>query len=204
MIPVEEIAGLVRARARGRDRLLVAIAGPPGAGKSTISSPLAAELGAEAAVMPMDGFHYDDVLLRARGLLVRKGAPETFDFDGLEVALGRLKSGGRDVAIPIFDREIEISRAGAAIVPAETRIVIVEGNYLLLSLDPWARLAPLFDVSIYLDVPADELERRLLARWLSYGHDRASALAKARANDLPNARLVADHRRPADLVVRNA
>ena len=68
-------------------RLLVAVAGPPGAGKSSFAESLTQALNSavtnSAAVIPMDGFHYDDAVLESRRLLGRKGAPATFDFGGL-------------------------------------------------------------------------------------------------------------------------
>ena len=148
-----------------RPRLMVAIAGPPGAGKSTFAEALVRELtasGESAVVVPMDGFHFDDVILQARGQRSRKGAAFTFDSAGLEVLLQRIRQRGEDVAIPIFDRALELSRAGAAIVSAETRFVLVEGNYLLLRDEPWCRLHGLFDFRVFLDVPISELQRRLL------------------------------------------
>ncbi len=152
-------------RAAGRRRILVAIAGAPGSGKSTLAEALLAELEAQApgdaALVPMDGFHYDDVVLAARGLLSRKGAPETFDVDGFAAALARIRAADRPVAVPVFDRELEIARAGGRIVGPEAPVVLVEGNYLLLDMAPWDALAPLFDLTLFLPVPEAELARRL-------------------------------------------
>jgi pantothenate kinase len=150
----------------------------------------------------MDGFHFDDRVLEARGLRARKGSPETFDRPGLAVLLARLRAGEDEVAIPVFDRNIELSRAGGAVVDAATRFVLVEGNYLLLDEPGWRDLAALFDLRIFLDVDRRELERRLRRRWDQHGLSPEQAGAKVSENDLPNADRVNERRLPADLVVR--
>lgn len=106
------------------------------------------------------------------------------------------------MALPLFDRSLEIARAGACLVPASVGVLIVEGNYLLLQDPPWDRLKRHFWRSIWLEVPQATLEQRLCARWRRYGYDREGAVAKARANDLPNARMVAARSRGADWIVR--
>ena len=183
-------------------RRIVALAGPPGAGKSTLVDGLAAAL-PSAAILPMDGYHYDDAVLRARGTLARKGAPGTFDADGLAQTLARLKRRDEaEVAVPVFDRDLELSRGAARIIDRAVETVIVEGNWLLLDRPPWTGLAPFFDLTVWLDVPLPELERRLRARWTGYGFDAARMAAKLEGNDLPNAREAAAHSRAADLVLR--
>lgn len=195
------LAAAIRARAGGRGRFITAIAGPPGAGKSTLATGVAAALGHGARVVPMDGFHYDNAVLARRGLLPRKGAPETFDLDGFAVLLRRLRAGDA-AAIPVFDRAADLSRAAADVVAAEDRLLVVEGNYLLLDEPGWRDLAPLFDLTVAIVVPEAELERRLVRRWRDHGLDAAAAAARAQANDLPNARRVVAGSRPADLLLR--
>lgn len=203
-LDVETIAARIVERAHGLSRIMVALAGPPGAGKSAMSEHLLAALPAgEAALVPMDGFHFDNAVLDAMGLRQRKGAPETFDCAGLAATLRRIRSGEGPVAVPIFDREADLARAGAAIIPAEARIILVEGNYLLLDWAPWSELAPLFDLTIVIDVPIAELERRLLARWTGLGRSEEAARAWVEGNDMPNARLVIEGSRRADIVWGN-
>jgi len=154
-------------------RHIIAVAGAPASGKSTLAESLVGALNAErsgrAAVLPMDGFHYDDLVLEARGHRARKGAPHTFDVNGLRHLLLRLKANDEhEVAIPVFDRSIEIARAGASILPQSAEIIIAEGNYLLLDADPWRSLHALFDVTVSIDVPEAILRERLTERWLSY------------------------------------
>ena len=200
-LPSEILARL----ARDDGRLIVAIAGPPGAGKSTISEQLRVALNkgedAPSIVVPMDGFHLDDVILDQRGLRSRKGSPPTFDCAGFAALLERLKHAREEVFIPVFDRSLELSRAAASVVGPEHRVLLVEGNYLLLDQEPWSRLAPFFDMTIRLDVPFPVLERRLIDRWLSFGFDEETARSRAFSNDIPNARLVVEQSRQADFVV---
>ncbi|HEV7254965.1 MAG TPA: nucleoside triphosphate hydrolase [Mesorhizobium sp.] len=198
----EKIRDAMLARAKGASRFLVALAGPPAAGKSTLAERLLVLLPeGQAAVVPMDGFHYDDLVLAQKGLSHRKGAPETFDFRGFEVLLERLRSGKDDVAIPLFDRGMELSRAAAAIVGRAHRTVVVEGNYLLLDEEPWRRLKPLFDMTVFVDVPQHELERRLVERWRFHGREEEAARRWIDTNDMPNIRRVLSRPLPADLVV---
>ena len=203
-----ELAEELGSSIHGDRRLVVAIAGAPGSGKSTLAAELVAELGRAgrpgAVLVPMDGFHFDDAVLEARGLKARKGAPETFDVAGFAVLLQRIRSGEDAIAIPVFDRSLEISRAGARIVQADQPIVVVEGNYLLLDRSPWDALAPYFDRTIFIDVPETVLRERLVRRWLDLGFDPEAARARAEGNDLVNARLVMSASRAADRVWRPA
>ena len=196
-----QLAATIRAKAQAQGRFLTALAGPPGAGKSTLAAELVAALGKGAKAVPMDGFHYDDAVLIARGARARKGAPDTFAVAGFRHLLTRLRTED-EVAIPLFDRDLEISRAGADIVGPDDRILIVEGNYLLLNEAPWPDLAPLFDLTIWIDVPEAELDRRLMARWAHYGKTPDQARAWVDGNDMPNIRRVVAGSRPADLVIR--
>jgi len=202
--------GLVRhlIATQGPERRLVAIAGPPGSGKSTLAEALHRRIEALAPglaqIVPMDGFHYDDIILNARGERGRKGAPFTFDVDGLFWALTRLKQGTEAVAVPVFDRSLEIARAGAAIIAPATRIILVEGNYLLLDDPHWARLRPLFDVTAMLRVPRAVLIDRLNQRWRDLGYAEADIRPKVDANDSINVDLVLNGSTPAQFEIDTA
>lgn len=196
----DELADLIRQKAQGQGRFLVALAGPPAAGKSTLAAKLVTALGQGAKAVPMDGFHYDDAVLIARGARDRKGAPDTFDVQGFLYLLRRLRHEA-EVAIPLFDRALEISRAGADIVGPEDQILVVEGNYLLFDQAPWPEAAALFDLTVWIDVALAELERRLLDRWASYGKTDAEARAWIEGNDMPNIRAVIAGSASADVVL---
>ena len=193
----DEVAGL----AAGGGRRLVAIAGPPGSGKSTVAA--LARDGLERRGMPtgllaMDGFHLDNRLLDERGLTGRKGAPETFDLAGFGAMLERLLAED-EVAVPEFDRERDLAIAARGLITAEQRTVIVEGNYLLLRARPWSDLAPLWSLRLFLDVPVAKLETRLVRRWIDWGLSADAARRRAASNDLPNAALVIEGSTGIDL-----
>ncbi len=200
------LAADLRHRARG-GRVLCAIAGAPGSGKSTLADRLADLLNDQpgmAAVLPMDGFHYDDLHLVPAGLRPVKGSPPTFDVGGLYHTLRRIKAADEAfVAVPVFDRSIEIARAGARMIGAEVPVIVVEGNYLLLTTGDWPRLRPLFDVTVMVDVPEPVLRARLRARWEGYGLTEDQIAWKLDGNDLPNGRLILRDSAPADRRIAN-
>ena len=203
-----DLAGILDVvRQRGASaRSITAIAGPPGAGKSTLAEALALKLNDErtgsAAVLPMDGYHFDDRILVPRGLRPRKGAPETFDVEGFHHMLQRLRRNEEaEIAVPVFDRDLEIARAGARLIPQSVRHLIVEGNYLLLNRPGWSALADLFDTTIMIAVPEEVLRRRLAERWQGYQLAPEEVAAKVEANDLPNGRLVLSDSIPAQFVL---
>lgn len=201
-----ELTQIVSGLPRGDLRHLVAVAGPPASGKSTLAEQLAEAVsatGRRAEVVPMDGFHLDNTVLDARGLLPRKGAPQTFDLAGFSALLHRLSTLG-EVVYPRFDRGLDKAIAGIGVMPADCDVAIVEGNYLCLDLPGWRDLMPLWTLSISLAVPFEELERRLLARWATYGLGPEAALARAQGNDLPNARLCVDHALPTDYILEGS
>jgi pantothenate kinase len=195
------LADLIRTRAGDRPgRFVTAIAGPPGSGKSTLAAAVVAALGTGARVVPMDGFHYDDAVLIARGLRHRKGAPDTYDAGGFVHLIRRLRA-GEEVAIPVFDRSMELSRAAADVVLATDRFLVVEGNWLLLDEASWTDLAGLFDLTVMLQLPQAEIDRRLLDRWAAHGKTPGEARHWIDSNDMPNVRRVLHGSRPADIVI---
>ena len=201
-LPPEFRARLDALLAAGGRRVL-GLVGAPGAGKSTLAQALLDTLGAAAQVVPMDGFHLANAELARLGRAARKGAPDTFDAAGYVALLRRLRAQGphETVYAPAFRREIEEPIAGAIAVHAATRLVITEGNYLLLDEGPWAEVASLLDDCWYVE-PDDALRRRrLVERHMRFGRDAAAARAWVEATDEPNARLVAATRSRARAVL---
>ncbi|MFJ3875903.1 nucleoside/nucleotide kinase family protein [Streptomyces sp. NPDC090077] len=185
------------------ERRVLGIAGPPGAGKSTLAARIADALGpGRAVVVPMDGFHLAQAVLDRTGRADRKGAPDTFDAAGYVALLRRLRAPrGSTVYAPAFDRSLEEPIAGSIPVAPDVPLVITEGNYLLHDAGEWAEVRPLLDEAWYLD-PAEPLRLdRLIARHVRHGKDPAHARAWVDRSDQPNARLVARTRHRADLVL---
>ena len=202
-----ELLKLLHALPKGT-RSIVAIAGAPGSGKSTIAEKLVCDLTKHekkrAEVLPMDGYHLDDGLLKSRGILERKGSPNTFDVDGLHHMLKRIKCADEhEVIVPTFDRTLEISRAGARHISADIDIILVEGNYLLSNEEPWRKLQSNFDLTIMINVSEEILKERLSQRWLSYDHSQDVINQKSEFNDLPNGRYVYEMSEDVDYIYSN-
>jgi pantothenate kinase len=200
---VIDLDALVR-RALGRPgRALIGIAGPPGAGKSTLAERLVTAVGPAAALVPMDGFHLADAALDRLGLRGRKGAPETFDGWGYLALLRRLAAEtDHPVWAPGFERTLEQPLAGSIPVDPQVRLVVTEGNYLLLDRPPWPGVRAALSEVWYVEADAGVRLERLLARHVEFGKSPAEARAWVTAVDEPNARLVERSRGAADLVVR--
>lgn len=181
-------------------RHLVALAGPPGAGKSTLAKAAAGAFEG-ATMLPMDGYHLDNGILAERGLTHRKGSPPTFDAAGFLSMLRRLGDES-EVFHPVFDRERDIAIAGAGRVGPEHRLVLVEGNYLLLDQPIWRELRAHFSLTVMVTAPREALVRRLRARWTVLGRDEA-AIQRHLANDLANLDEVLAQSLPADLTLES-
>lgn len=196
---LEELVSRINDIAESKRRVIVAIVGPPGAGKSTITETLVDML-ENAAVLPMDGFHLDNDVLADRGLLHRKGAPQTFDTRALYDLLTIVRA-GEAVSVPTFDREADCVVPAGSHIAASTRIILVEGNYLLLDAPDWSGMQRFWDLTIAIDVPLATLEQRLVQRWLDHGLPPDAARQRAEGNDLPNARLVLSQSVAPDVVL---
>ncbi|TLF74734.1 nucleoside/nucleotide kinase family protein [Nocardia cyriacigeorgica] len=189
------------------DRYLLGIAGPPGAGKSTLAAALRTAVDAAAGsnvaeLAPMDGYHLPNAHLRALGRLAGKGEPDTFDVTGFVDGLNRLRHTpiGEPVPWPTFDRTTDEPTPGGIIVTGQ-RIIITEGNYLLLDDGPWSKVRPRLDECWYLTADRRTRVERLLHRHLRGGRDESAARAKVHNSDMTNADLVESTAHRADLVL---
>ncbi|MBB5043045.1 nucleoside triphosphate hydrolase [Shinella fusca] len=202
MISPATIVDALQRRAGNARRFLVGLAGPPAAGKSTLAEALRENLlarGESAEILPMDGFHMDNAILAERGLLQRKGVPESFDGRGFVDIVNALKRAEGEVLVPVFDRSRELAVNAARAIPLETRFVLAEGNYLLFRDAPWDRLDGVFDFTIFVGPPYKVLEERLRQRWLGYALPADEIQWKLYGNDLPNGKRILENSRPADL-----
>ena len=206
MLPTVPSSYLARVRGLLQDgqRKLLGLVGPPGAGKSTLALALQHAFADVSQVVAMDGYHLANVELHRLGRSERKGAPDTFDSAGYVAMLRRLQQQGPGeiVYAPEFRREIDEPVAGAIPVFPQTRLVITEGNYLLLDSGHWANVAALLDEVWYVDVDDSLRTKRLTQRHEQFGRSRQDAMAWVSGTDEPNARLIATTKPHANLVFR--
>lgn len=194
----QELFARARALAERPGRRILGIAGKPGGGKSTVARAVVAALGDVARLVPMDGFHLAQSELVRLGRRDRMGAPDTFDSAGYAALLTRLRSDEPVVYAPEFRREIEEPIAGAIAVPADTPLVVTEGNYLLL----WPEVRPLLDECWYVDTDEELRVQRLIQRHIQFGKTPDYARAWVMRSDEHNAELVARTAGKADVLVR--
>jgi pantothenate kinase len=197
---------ILEMESRARRRIAIGLAGGPGTGKSTLAAELVTMLNAvhpgSAALVPMDGFHIKHARLEAMGQTDRKGAPHTFEGADFVNFLHHLKGAASAVSGPGYSRKIEDTVDNAFTIQPEVRVLIVEGNYLLLTDGPWAGVKPLLDYAVFIDVPRELVEARLLKR---HGEEGLFTEERNRAhlerNDLPNYDLVRLSQDRADIVI---
>lgn len=187
-----------------QNRIILAIVGKPGAGKSTLSGHIMENLEQDTAVVvPMDGFHLSNQQLDQLKRRDRKGAIDTFDVIGYLSLLERIKTNqDSELYFPIFYREIEESFAAAGVVKPKHKLVITEGNYLLNSIDPWGKLKSLFTESWYVDLPEEIRLDRLIKRHQSFGRSLKDATDWAKGTDQRNADLIGEFAEKADFFVQ--
>jgi len=185
------------------ERVLIGIIGKPGAGKSTLSKFLMAKLPKEfVTVVPMDGYHLSNKVLKDLKRADRKGAPDTFDVAGFISLVRRIRSEQtQNIYYPIFDRAIEESIAAQGVVTSATKVVIIEGNYLLHNDGGWEVCNDLLDESWMVDVDDDKRISRLISRHIAYGKEPEAAKAWAKGTDEVNAKLIERGRNRADFIV---
>jgi pantothenate kinase len=198
----ETLLNRARALLARDERSILGLVGAPGSGKSTAAESLVASLGASVVIVPMDGFHLAHAELVRLGRADRKGAPDTFDAAGYIALLRRLRAQPPDEVVyaPAFRREIEEPVAGAIPIFPETKLVVTEGNYLLLD-GPWLPVQGFLDETWFLNTPEPQREAWLLARHIAFGRSKEAAEAWMEATDAPNARAILATLDRADVLI---
>lgn len=192
----------------GKNRYFLGITGCPAAGKSMLAKNLTDEINSRtrddfAAVVPMDGFHLPNSILKQRGLLNIKGAPETFDADSFVKLINRLHEfPDRSIRCPAYDRKIHDPVRNAITIRPCNQLIIVEGNYLLLNVSPWNIIRTKMDEVWYIDTPLKTVKEQLLRRHIAGGTGKDEAERKVESVDLPNAELVKKTFLLADKIVK--
>ena len=204
-ITKEETKAIVAECAAAANRTIIGIIGKPGGGKSTLSKYLLKGMDPTlVSVVPMDGFHLSNKVLKELGRSDRKGAHDTFDVKGFTTLIQRIKSDSADpIYYPVFDRSIEESIAAQGVVYPSTRVVIVEGNYLMHDKDGWQEISPLLDQSWYAFLDEDIRISRLISRHIAFGKDPESAKAWAKGSDQVNAELIETGVGRCDFLIRS-
>jgi len=182
---------------------VLGITGPPGAGKSTFAAWLVSELGECSIVLPMDGFHLGNAELDERGSRQRKGAPDTYDVAGFLCALRALHTCA-EVRAPAYSRVTHEPEVDAIAIHPSHRVVIVEGNYLLVDSLPWCEVKAELNEVWYLDVLPEIAATRLRNRHMSVGRSLKEADGKVKTVDLPNGEIVRASRNLADRWIAEA
>ena len=175
---------------RGRPTV-VGLAGPPGSGKSTLATYIVDTINryrdGTAVVFPMDGYHLSNSQLEKRGIAAIKGAPETFDVHGFIWALSRMRSPIRDTLfVPDFSRVLNEPIAASIAITAETEIILVEGNYLLLEFGNWKKVRQYLDRAWFLDIGWEICRDRLISRQIAGGKSLAEAVEWVDRSDKAN------------------
>jgi pantothenate kinase len=182
----------------------VALAGPPGAGKSTISSQLVSRL-PNAIIIPMDGFHYSKAYLETMPdpalAFARRGADWTFDANKF-VNLLKLSHENGTGKFPSFDHSQGDPVEDDIELRVDHQFVIIEGLYLLLSKEPWSQIKDLVDLTIFIDCREEVLTSRLISRHMeAFRMTKEDAEHRVVTNDLPNAVEVFESKDRADIIL---
>jgi pantothenate kinase len=210
--PVQHLLDLLqRAAVRPQHRTLIALAGLPGAGKSTLAAALAQAVNAQAGpgsmvALGMDGFHLSRASLALfpdpAAALRRRGAPWTFDPQALARRLQALHQRNTAVSWPAYEHSVHDPVEDALTISPETPLVLVEGLYLLHQGHGWD-VAGAFDERWFLDVPLTTACERLARRHMATsGQSLAQAEARIAVNDRLNAEIVDASRSGADWLIR--
>lgn len=213
----EPLAEKLLAASSPDSRLLVAVAGPPGSGKTAFATTLVGVLDALsgrdiAVAVGLDGWHYTNEYLdshivmrhgEAVSLRQIKGAPESFDVQAVHQWLSEVRDRER-LTFPVYSRALHEPLPELGQIQESHEIVVMEGNYLLLDEAGWRDLGDAFDIRVFVTAPRGVLVKALRERHLRGGKTADFTERQIRQVDLPNARRVAPAISAADVVVHKA
>jgi pantothenate kinase len=152
----------------------------------------------------MDGYHYtkEQLKLFPDPELAFKRRGSFWTFDGRKFLQDiQLLRRNRCGLFPSFDHAIGDPIKDDITVDTSDKVVLVEGNYLLIEEVPWIDLKHNFDLTIYLDVDQETLEQRVVGRHMKVGLSQDEAAERYVTNDKENAREIELCKCRADLVV---
>lgn len=198
---VEEIASLLQG---SKPRTMIGIVGKPGAGKSTVVTEIQKQFSTEdVAIIPMDGYHLSNEELIRLGRRERKGAPDTFDVEGFISLITRVRNEiDKNHTFHIFHREIEASKADEGIVLRNTKVIVIEGNYLFSEEHNWSEVFPLLDQSWFIEIDDEIRMQRLITRHIKYGKTPQEAEDWSRGSDEANAKFIAKTASRAERIIK--
>jgi len=201
---LEQLVEKANQLAQSGKRQILAVAGAPGSGKTTITRAIMAGLPAGSVVIaPMDGFHLSNATLINYDRRDRKGAWDTFDADGYINLLTRLKNQTEAVIhAPDFDRDIDESIGSAIPIDIHTPLILAEGTFLFSNYGSWPKLSPLLDQGWFVHLDSKARQERLITRHMKHGMSLQQATDWALGTDENNAKAVENDYLRADLSIK--
>ena len=195
-------------------RTLIGLTGGPGSGKSTLADYLldhfTKQQNSQVVCLSMDGFHLSKAQLQAlpnsEEAFARRGAPWTFDSTSFVKRVKKIKQGYQqdDTLWPNFDHALGDPIEDDLSIKKETRVILVEGLYLLHQQDGWQESKDLFDEHWFLDIPVEIAIERLAKRHMkAWGFSHEQAMDRINQSDGLNAELVATYKNQADSVIKS-
>jgi pantothenate kinase len=186
-------------------QVVIGITGAPGAGKSTTAQSVSSLI-PDSIVIPMDGYHFTKAHLSSmenhEEAFKRRGAHWTFDAAKFVEDLKNLKQ-NRAGKFPSFDHGVGDPVEQDIEVTHHHKVIIVEGNYLLLDIEPWNQIKDILDFTYFIDCDLNVSSDRVRRRHISVGRTPEEAANRVETNDLLNAQLIQESAPRANKVIQS-